>query len=101
MLATTILTISFTTPTNTRGTRARLLHQSQDGRTLHYRGRDFGLSSWRQAHAEAAAFAAERGLHVLGCLYIPVYGSGDLKGKHSTWTFTLSAEPVAVESVTF
>ena len=40
-------------------------------------------------------------MHVVGCLYIPVYGSGDLKGKRSTWTFTLCAEPVAVESVTF
>lgn len=101
MLATTILTVSFTTPTDARGTRARLLHLSQDGRTLHYRGRDHALSMTGQAHAEAAAFAAERRLHVVGCLYIPVYGSGDLKGKRSTWTFTLCAEPVAVESVTF
>jgi len=101
MLATTILTVSFTTPTNTRGTRARLLHLSQDARTLHYRGRDFGLSASGQAHAEAAAFGAERGLHVLGCLYIPVYGSGYVQGKHSTWTFTLSAERIVSESVTF
>jgi hypothetical protein len=101
MLATTILTISFTTPTNTRGTRARLLHLSEDGQTIHYRGRDFGLSASGQAHAEAAAFAADRRLHVIGCLYMPVYGSGDLRGKHSTWTFTLSAEPVVSESVTF
>lgn len=101
MLATTILTVSFTTPTNTRGTRARLLHLSQDARLLQYRGRDFAFSAAGQAHAEAAAFAADRRLHVIGCLYVPVYGSGDLKGKRSTWTFTLSPEPIAVESVTF
>jgi hypothetical protein len=101
MLETTILTVSYTTPTNTRGTRARLLHQSWDERTLHYRGRDFGLSASGQAHAEAAAFAADRRLHVIGCLYIPVYGCGDLKGKHSTWTFTLATEREVGESVTF
>jgi hypothetical protein len=40
-------------------------------------------------------------LHVLGCCHVPVYGSGEIKGKRSTWTFTLSAERIVSESVTF
>ena len=97
MLATSILTVSYFSGNS----RARLVHQSQDERTIHHHARDFGLSASGQAHAEAIAFASDRRLHVIGCLHVPVYGSGDLKGKRSTWTFTLSAERIVSESVTF
>jgi len=90
MLATSILTVSYLSGNS----RARLVHTQMDSRTVRLRARDFGLSASGQAHAEATAFAADRGLHVLGCCHVPVYGSGEIKGKRSTWIFTLSAERV-------